>query len=140
MKRLIIFCAIIILAGMMVEAATPNLVVIANKGVKDATLSQNDIQDIYLGKKTKWSDNSEIKPAQLKEGELQDAFLKDLVKRSKRLYQNHWNKMVFTGQGFPPKTFKTQKELLEYVAETEGAIAYVTKGQETTNVKLLEVK
>ena len=72
MKKLIIVFVILILTCLLVDAATPDLVMIAHKDVPDTSLTQNDIQDIYLGKKTKWGDNSEIKPAQLKSGDLHD--------------------------------------------------------------------
>lgn len=139
MKRMLIVCAILL--GFTLSAgAASDIVVIAHKDVKDESLSKDDVQDIYLGKKTKWEDNSEIKPVQYKSGTLHEDFLKDYVNRSRRLYQNHWNKMVFTGQGFPPKSFETYKELIEYIADTPGAVGYVKKGTETDAVKVIEIK
>ena len=45
--------------------------------------------------------------------------------------------MVFTGNGTPPKQFKTEQELLEYVTETEGAIGYIDAETLVDNNKLI---
>ncbi len=36
-----------------------------------------------------------------------------------------WKKVVFTGAGTPPKILKTEADLIEFVAETAGAIGYI---------------
>jgi ABC-type phosphate transport system substrate-binding protein len=130
----------LLIATLPGAAPAPALVVIAHKDVTDSGLPASDIQDVYLGKKTKWKDNTDLKPAQLKDSAAMDEFLKIYVKRSKRLYQNHWNKMIFTGQGVPPKLFENEKDLLDYVATTKGALGYVTRGADTKNVKVIEIK
>lgn len=132
--------AILLLSGFVVEASAQKIVIIVHQDVTDSALTEDDIQDIYLGKKTKWSDNSEIKPVQLKNDAVNETFLKTFVNRSKRLYQNHWNKMVFTGQGFPPKSFDSQRELIEYVAHTPGAISYINVAHVPIAIKTLKVQ
>jgi hypothetical protein len=62
------------------------------------------------------------------------------VNKSFAKWNAHWKRMVFTGNGTPPKQFDTQQELLEYVAETEGAIGYVDAETPVENVTIIEVQ
>jgi hypothetical protein len=47
--------------------------------------------------------------------------------------------MVFSGKGKKPKSFKTSKELLDYVANTEGAVGYIDKDTVVVNVNTVSV-
>ncbi|MBN2064617.1 MAG: hypothetical protein JW745_07420, partial [Sedimentisphaerales bacterium] len=38
---------------------------------------------------------------------------------------NSWKKLVFSGKSKMPKDFATEKEMVEYIAKTSGAIGYV---------------
>lgn len=100
--------------------------VIVNSGVAEETLSKSDIEKIYTGKKSKWSDGSKIIFAGLKDGATHDSFLDTYVSKSPAKFKAYWKKMVFTGKGKPPKAFDTEEELMAYVAKTSGAIGYVS--------------
>jgi hypothetical protein len=45
--------------------------------------------------------------------------------------------VVFTGQGAMPKTFDSESALIEYVADTPGAVGYVSRISPQDLVKLL---
>ena len=47
--------------------------------------------------------------------------------------------MLFTGKGRSPKSVKTEQEMLQYIAETEGAIGYVGKSTAAKNVNAISV-
>ncbi len=48
--------------------------------------------------------------------------------------------MLFTGKSNLPRCFKTTAELMEYVANTEGAIGYIDSNTTIVNVNLIDVK
>ena len=37
----------------------------------------------------------------------------------------HWSKLKYTGKGKPPKSLSSTKEMIKWVASTEGAIGYI---------------
>jgi ABC-type phosphate transport system substrate-binding protein len=54
--------------------------------------------------------------------------------------QNYFRTLVFTGKGSPPKSFATTDEIIQYVANTEGAIGYVSLDADLRGVVQLELK
>jgi ABC-type phosphate transport system substrate-binding protein len=121
-------------------AQAAEYIIIANTGVAESALSQQDAQSIFLGKKTQWADGSRIHPVTLETGEVHKAFLKDVARQTPSQFATHWKRMVFTGRGAALQTFATEKETVGHVAKTAGAIGYVGPGVSTEGVKTLTVK
>lgn len=120
-------------------AAADDLIVIGNRSVPASELSAKDIQSIYLGKKKVWDNGLKIEMAVLGDGPLTDRFLKTYVKKSSSRFETYWKKQVFTGGGKPPVSFEREKDLVEYVSKTKGAIGYVASQSYSDSVKILAV-
>ncbi len=138
MKKVII-CLIVSL-GFVFEFIHADVLVISNKDVADEALTTKDVQEIFLGKKSRWKDSTKIQFVTIKNQEIHKAFLKSYVKKSEKQYKNYWRNMVFTGRGIPPKRFKSTRELVEYVSKTEGAVGYIDSNTTAVNVKVIDVK
>ena len=138
MKRLgiCVLCLLVFSSGV----TWADILIIANQNVPETTVTKKDLQAMFLGKRVQWKDNTAIHPVTVKEAELHKAFLKQYVKKSFAKWNAHWKRMVFTGNGTPPKQFATQQELLEYVATTTGAIGYVDNGPSIENVTTIAVR
>jgi len=121
------------------QAQAETVYVIANINVADTSLTQTEIQNIYLGKKDKWNDNQKINFTALSGGPCHETFLKQHVGRSDFQFQNYWKKQIFTGQGQPPKSFASDAELIDYVSRTSGAIGYSCTQPDTGKVKTLTI-
>jgi ABC-type phosphate transport system substrate-binding protein len=104
-------------------AEAQEIALIAHKNVT-ATLTQDEVQQIFLGQKTRWKDGATITFAIFAEENTFTTFLKDYIKKTAFQYNNYWKKQVFTGQGRMPKTFPDGQALIDFVAETEGAISF----------------
>ena len=135
-----LFIILFLVLAVSADAALPDIVVIANKNVGDTELSQADIKEIFLGKKKKWSNNSRIHFAVIKDAAVHEAFLQTYVNRSSNQYKNHWKNMVFTGKGKMPKSFDTTAELVEFVANTSGAIGYADSRISARKVNTINVR
>jgi ABC-type phosphate transport system substrate-binding protein len=120
--------------------AWADTLIIAHKDAPEATLSEKELQEIFLGKRVQWQDNSAIHPATVKDKDLHSAFLKQYIKKSVSKWNAHWKRLVFTGNGTPPQQFDTGQALLEYVADTEGAIGYIDAETPVENVTIIEVQ
>ena len=106
--------------------AKDDVVIIVNKNVADKSISKKDLKDIFLNKKSKWSNGKKVIPVTLKSGDIHKSFLKNYVSKTASQFSKYWKKLVFTGKAKAPKTFKNEKEMLAYVAKTPGAIGYVS--------------
>lgn len=111
-----------------------SLSVVTHDSVTEDSLSASELQKIFLGKKSTWSDGSKIVPVILNSGATHEAFL-GLISKSSTQFTAYWQQMLFTGQGVPPQRFETEAELLAFVAATPGAIGYI--GGSPADIKVL---
>lgn len=122
-------------------ARAAEILVIAHKSVPVERLEREAIAEIYLGTKTKWEDGATIRVVMLKKGTTHETFVQDIVNTTPAKLRDLWKKVVFTGTGTPPKIVKTEADLVEFVAETKGAIGYIdaaTPHEEVTVIALEE--
>jgi ABC-type phosphate transport system substrate-binding protein len=116
-----------------------DIVVICNKSVAESTVGKQDLKNIYMGKKTSWNDNKKIVFVVQDNSGVNDQFLSTYINKSSAQYSSYWKEKVFTGQGTPPKSFATDKEMIQFVTQTDGAIGYVSSGEGLDNVKKLTI-
>lgn len=120
-------------------ATAADWVLVAHPDSAPASLSKEDVKNILLGNKTKWDAGGLIKLAVLTEGPVHDAVIQNFAARTADQFDKYWKKQVFTGKGVAPEAFKTDAELVAYVAKTPGAFGYVATGSAGTGVKTVAV-
>lgn len=134
-----------LLAAMLLNFLIPldticaSVVIVAHPSVEANSLSSNDIRLIYSGNKRSWKDGQPIKFVILSEKEIHQQFTRSFLQKTEDQFLRYWRKQIFTGQGSMPKSFKSEKELLKFVANTEGAVGYVSKNTSTSKVKILKI-
>lgn len=143
MKRILMFGILCVLAlGGVISSASPaaeEIVLIGHTRIEE-NISQEEIQQIFLGKKTRWHDDTRIIFAIFNQEEVYKSFLKEYVRKTYSQYLNYWKKQVFTGKGRMPQAFNTPEELMTFVATTEGAISFARiQDVDQTRVKILSV-
>ena len=117
-----------------------DVVVIVNNDVSETNLDKGSIKKMFLGKKTSWSSGDKIIPVTLKDGPIHKTFMKNYVKKSHSQFSAFWKQAIFTGKGTPPRSFGDEAELVKFVAETKGAIGYISSDTSTDEVKLIQIK
>lgn len=138
---LFLFATIAALASPVnsVSAQSGTIYVIANMNVPDNALTRNDIQDIYLGKKDKWSDSQKINVTDLNSEQCHKEFVQHYVKKTDIQFQNYWKRQIFIGQGQPPRGFSSDADLIDFVSRTSGAIGYSCTKPDAGKVKILTI-
>jgi ABC-type phosphate transport system substrate-binding protein len=123
-----------------VLADTKPMVIITHQNVADS-LKKEEIKEIFLGKKTRWKDNSTILFVVLTDDTVYPTFLKDYVSKTTLQYVNYWKQQVFTGKGRMPKSFANSKDVMQFVAETPGAISFIPEqDMDAKLVKMITVE
>ena len=112
---------------------------VCNKYVPLLTLSKRDVKNIYMGKKTTWSNGQKITFAVLKKETPYGTFLHTYLMKSSQQFDCYWLNRVFSGEGFFPKTFDTDEALVAYVAKTDGAIGFTSRRVEDPMVRQIIV-
>ena len=149
-KKLLIFSISCFISTIALFAAT-SYAAIANKDADDGiiiiahpeldiTLTRDEIKRIFLNKKKKWDNHQRIKFVTLGSQETHDRFLRNYVNKTPLQYQRYLRRMIFTGKGRPPLTFKDEQSLVEFVSHNAGAIGYVSSGTDINGAEVVEIK
>lgn len=115
--------------------------IVANGG--PATISSEDIKNIYLNKKKSFDNGTPIVLGVLKSGAAHEGFLATYVKKQPMQFNNFWKQQVFTGAGKMPKAFASENDMLNFISATPGAVGYVSDakaGSLPANVNQVTIK
>jgi len=102
-------------------------------------LTAKDVKSIFLGKKTVWGDGSHITVFTYTDSSVNDAFMKEMVRKTSQQYITYWKKSLFTGTGLPPMNFDSDEEVKAAVAAKPGSIGYISASALDAKVKILRV-
>jgi ABC-type phosphate transport system substrate-binding protein len=117
-----------------------SLRVVVSKDNKLASLTTDDLNRIFLGKKTLWESGTRIVPAMPEEESTAgEAFLSVTLKKSVSQFRAYWKRLLFSGGGAVPKVFRSSSQLIDFVARQPGAIAVVEAGAVDDRVRVLEI-
>lgn len=103
-----------------------------------ASISADDIERIFLGKKKSFSSGDTAVPINLNEGDATRASFneKALNKNSSQL-KAYWSKLVFTGKGTPPKEVDSAADVLKLVSSNPNMIGYIDASAVDGSVKVI---
>jgi hypothetical protein len=107
-------------SGGLTQAAAGEIYVITHA---DTKLTAESIRDIYIGEK-QFADSVKLVPLDNAGG--QADFLGKVLKLDATRYANLWVKKSFRDALNPPSVKNSDKEIIDLVRKTPGAISYVT--------------
>ncbi len=141
-RLLAVLLAVLVLTPFdpVTSVASAEVHLIAHPSVPDDTLAVSDVQRIYLGKRSRWSDRSAVVPSMLSGGDVHETFVSEMLGRSVSRFDSFWKQAVFTGKGIPPKSFDSEEAILAFVASTPGAIGYVSDTVQVDGVRIIVVE
>lgn len=114
---------IVYLSGAAVRAEV--VAVVANVSPITA-LSQTQLIDIFLGKRTRFPDGSSAVPIDQIEGSpTRHEFYAKFAAMSPAQIKAYWSKIIFTGRGQPPKAVANSVEAKKLVLTDLNAISYI---------------
>ncbi len=114
--------------------------VIVNASVNIQTLSLKELRAIYTLRKRFWAEGQAISVFVLpNDHATHSAFCKQQLNVFPRQLESVWYRLVYTGTGQAPITVKNEKEMLEQIANTPGAIGYVEAINDETKTKILQI-
>jgi ABC-type phosphate transport system substrate-binding protein len=121
--------------------AAAQIVTVVSTKSPVTTLSKIQVEDIFLGKASRFPDGSQAVPINLVEGSAaRDEFYLTLAGKSPAQVKAHWSKIIFTGRGQPPREVSNGSELKKLVAGNPHAIGYIEQGMVDASVKVIPLK
>ena len=140
MKKLALIFLTLATSLMLHVFADAQVIVIANAKVKLASISKSELRDVFTGASTNLKDGTGVVPVLLKQGATHDRFLANYLDKNDGTLRMVWRNLVFSGQANMPKSVESESAMVDYVAHTNGAIGYVSKGTAHDVVKVLEIE
>lgn len=122
------------------SALAADVVIIAHPASSAPSLTKGDVQDIFTGRKTRWANGAPAVPVLVEVEATHEAFLAVFVQKTPAQFDTWWKRQVFTGKASAPRSLKTEREVVEFVGRTAGAIGYVSKGSITDVVRTVTVQ
>ncbi|QDX82469.1 hypothetical protein B9N43_15230 [Denitratisoma sp. DHT3] len=117
-------------------AAHAEVVVIVNAANPTASLTTEQVGNIFLGKITEVPGAGAASPYDLPESSsLREEFYTKTTQKSAAQVKAYWSKQVFTGKGYPPKEVGNSAEVKKGVASNPGGIGYIEKSAVDGSVK-----
>jgi ABC-type phosphate transport system substrate-binding protein len=119
-----------LLASLLANMARAELVVIVNPKSPAASMTAEEVANVYLGK------NASFAPVDLPESAAARAdFYKKVAGKDSAQVKALWARLVFTGKMQPPKEVASPGDALKHVAGNDKGIAYVEKSMVDSSVK-----
>ncbi len=116
-----------------------DLIVIGNRSVPVSELTEKEVKGIYLGKIKVWDNGIKVYFARLGDDTTTKRFLKHFVKKNPSMFRKYWKRQAFSGGANPPREFKREKDLVQYVSDTKGAVGYISAKYYSDSVKIISV-
>ena len=118
------------------QAARSDVVVIVSAKSPIASLSADQVTRIFLGKSTAFPNHDPAYPIDQPQGAaVRDEFYEKVVHKDASQLAAYWAKIIFTGEGRPPKLVKGDKEVVRTISENPGAIGYLDSSALNHSVK-----
>jgi len=139
MKHKSPFVALVLISSFLLinSVSSQDLVVIVNSGNATATLSKQDCKNIFLGKKTTWSNGSPIAFVEPKaNSDLKKGFNTDFLGMTTPDVQKYWVRETIRGNLPLPQTVASPEEIIAYVSANKNAIGYLAKADVPTSGKV----
>jgi ABC-type phosphate transport system substrate-binding protein len=131
-------CAIWLILSFSSGMAAADEVAVVSARSTVATLTRDQVADIFLGKASRFPDGSPAVPIDQAEGSAaRDEFYFKFAGKSPAQVKAHWSKIIFTGRGQPPREVASSTEAKKRIAENPSAIGYIDSSVVDGSVRIL---
>ncbi len=138
-KILVLFIIIAVAATYSVSAQSYKVIV--NNANNTESVSKKDLAMVYLKKKKRWENKTAIVPIdQQVNANVREYFSKEVFNKDVAAIRSYWQSASFSGMETAPVEKISDKEVIDYVKNNEGAIGYVASSATTSGVKVLAIK
>jgi hypothetical protein len=118
--------------------ASNDFVVIANPQAGIDKMSKDEVINVYMGRNRKLTSGITAQPLDIATplGEKANFYFV-MVNKELSEISSYWARLLFSGQGSPPRQVSTAEQALEIVSTNKGAIAYIDRTKIDRRVKII---
>jgi ABC-type phosphate transport system substrate-binding protein len=106
-----------------------------------ASVDRKFVLDVFLRKTTRWPNEQPVRPVDLPtDSPTRQRFSGVALGRSVSAVKAYWLQVIFSGHGVPPPEIDSDEQVVRFVAQTAGAIGYVSGTAKTEGTKTISLK
>ncbi len=125
---IILFIGMSFMLPSLKSHAASGFKVIVNATNPTTSLKKEEVTQMFLKKTRNWGDGAKVLPVDLSASAIpRKSFSRFIHGRSVSSIKGYWNHHIFSGRGTPSREKNSDKEVMNYVAQFEGAIGYVSE-------------
>lgn len=129
MRAIVLFLFVVCWANPVALAGEGNgVILIASDRAALRTLARDEAASLFLGMSAGRGAIQGVMPVDSEDSELRELFYQILLGRSRNQMRAYWSRMVFTGQGKPPRSLPPE-ELGRELALRPDLVAYLRSDQ-----------
>lgn len=140
LSRLLALVAACLLGAAARPLAAQEFKLVAHPGIGVDAIDAPTAQKVFLKQVAKVGGTAVTPVDQAPAAAVREAFSKKVVGRPVGAVQQYWQQKIFSGGDVPPATKGSDKDVLEFVRNTPGAIGYVSAAAGTDGVKVLSLR
>lgn len=124
--------------SMSAMSASADVVVVVSTKSAVTRLTVEQITRIFLGKTDAFPNGGNAVPVDQTEGNtIRDEFYSKVAKKSPSQVTAYWARIIFTGDGQPPKSLQGNVAVKKAVADNPHAIGYIDKSTVDSSVRVI---
>jgi TonB family protein len=134
-----VFAIVVLITATSLRLLAEPLKIVANSDLKSDFITIDELRSVFLEETNSLRDGSKVEPVLQSGKSVHEAFLKEYLNRGGSELRTYYLGLAFTGKGSVPKEFRSDSEVIAYIAKTKGAIGYVSNTTSAEGVKTLLV-
>ena len=124
--------------AIVVNIAIAEVAVIVHPSAGVASLTEDDVSRLFLGKAKSFPGGAQAVPINQNEGSAaREKFNEAVCKKNASQYKAYWSQLVFTGKGTPPKDAGDDAAVKALVAANPNMIGYIDASAVDASVKVV---
>jgi len=147
MKTVILATALVVLSvtltlvGPRPLSAQNGYLLIVHPSVSVDRITPAEVSDLFLKKTERWPDGSRAFPVdQVESASVRASFSREVLDRAVSAIKAYWQQRIFSGRDVPPPEKGSDRDVVEFVRATPGAVGYVSAGTALDGVKTLRLE
>ncbi len=117
--------------------AATDLVIITNPNSGVDKMTRDEVTAVFMGRTKKLPSGITALPIDQPVSGGKAKFYGELINKELAEINSYWARLIFSGQGTPPRQADDNAEILEIVGSNKGAIAYVPRNVVDKRVRII---
>ncbi|MCP5325128.1 MAG: phosphate ABC transporter substrate-binding protein [Oceanospirillaceae bacterium] len=109
--------------------------VIVNPSSPLTSISEDDVQQMFLGKKKDLGSGMLLPLDQPEGSDSRNRFYSEIIKKTEIQLKSYWSRLIFTGKGQAPQVIGVDADIVNMIATNPNLIGYINADSLTDKVR-----